>query len=63
MPTDEERNHAEKVFERIKRANLGDYHDLYLKTNNMVLDNMVRDCESRTLCHSTYGLDSGNYFT
>ena len=61
MLTEEEWNHAEKVFERFKCANLGDYHDFYLNTDTLILTCVVE--EFRTLCYNTYGSDRAHYFT
>ena len=59
--TDDQWNHAKIVFDRFNCQNLGDYHDLYLKTDTLILACVVE--EFRSLCHKTYGLDSAHYFT
>ena len=59
--TEEECNQSQKVYERFNCANLGEYHDLYLKTNTLILACVVE--EFRTLGYNTYGLDSAQYFT
>ena len=61
MLTQDEWEHAKKVYERFACANLGDYHDLYLKTDTLILACVVE--EFRSLCYTTYGLDSAHYFT
>ena len=61
MLNEEEWNHAQKVYERFSCSNLGDYHDLYVKTDTLILACVVE--EIRTLCYNTYGLDSAHYFT
>ena len=61
MLTQDEWEHAKKVYERFNCANLGDYHDLYLKTDTLILACVVE--EFRSLCYKTYGLDSAHYFT
>ena len=61
MLTQEEWKHAVKVYEQFNCSNLGDYHDLYLKTDTLILACVVE--EFRTLCYKTYGLDSAHYFT
>ena len=53
--------HAKRVFDCFKCQNLGEYHDLYLKTDVLILACVVE--EFRTLCYQTYGLDSAHYFT
>ena len=59
--TEKEWNHAQKVYARFNCANLGDYHDLYLKTDILMLACVVE--KFRTLCYNTIGLDSAQYFT
>ena len=53
--------HAEKVFATFGCQTLGDYHNLYLKTDTLLLACVVE--EFRNLCYDTYGLDSAYYFT
>ena len=59
--TDDQWNNAKKVFDRFNCQNLGDYHDLYLKTDTLILACVIE--EFRSLCYITYGLDSAHYFT
>ena len=59
--TDEQWIHARNVYDRFNCKNLGDYHDLYLKTDTLILACVVE--EFRSLCYKTYGLDSAHYFT
>ena len=61
MLTQDEWEHAKKVYERFKCANLGGYHNLYLKTDTLSLACAVE--VFRSLCYKTYGLDSAHYFT
>ena len=53
--------HAEKVFAIIGCQTLSDYHNLYLKTDTLLLACVVE--EFRKLCYDTYGFDSAHYFT
>ena len=53
--------HAEKVFATFGCQTLGDYHNLYLKTDTVLLACVVE--EFRKLCYDTYSLDSAQYFT
>ena len=48
-------NHAFKIFAEMKRASLGEYHDVYLATD--VFEAF------REVCYETYGLDCACYFT
>ena len=61
MLTQEEWVHADNVFQTFGCLNLGDYHDLYLKTDTLMLACVFE--EFRSLCYKTYGLDSAHYFT
>ena len=61
MVTQEEWKHADNVFQTFGCLNLGDYHDLYLKTDTLILACVFE--EFRSLCYKTYALDSAHYFT
>ena len=61
MVTQEEWKHAENVFRTFGCQNLGEYHDLYLKMDTLILACVFE--EFRSLCYKTYGLDSAHYFT
>ena len=61
MVTQEEWKHADNVFQTFGCLNLGGYHDLYLKTDTLILACVFE--EFRSLCYKTYGLDSAHYFT
>ena len=54
-------NHAKRVFAEFRCKNLGDYHDLYLKTDTLLLACVFE--AFRDLCLQTYGLDPAFYFT
>ena len=53
--------HAKKVWDEFDLRNLGDYHDLYLKTDLILLVNVFE--EFRNMCIKHYGLDSANFYT
>ena len=55
--TEDEYAHAQKVRETFECKTLGDYHDLYVKTDVDVFENF------RKLCLEQYGLDLAHYFT
>ena len=61
MATQEDWKHADNVFQTLGCLNLGDYLDLYLKTDTLILACVFE--EFRSLCYKTYGLDSAHYFT
>ena len=53
--------HAKKVWEKFEIRDLGDYHDLYLSTDVMLLADVFENF--RDTCLSIYGLDPFLYFT
>ena len=59
--SEEEFQHAEKVFSTFNCKDLGDYHDLYLTCDTLQLACVFE--EFRRMTFSTYGLDSAHYFT
>ena len=48
-------DHAQKVWDVFNCANLGDYHDLYLKTDTLLLADVFQ--QFRTKCFEVYKLD------
>ncbi|KAL9962348.1 hypothetical protein ACROYT_G031442 [Oculina patagonica] len=59
--TDKEYAHAQKVWETFGCQNLGDYHDLYVKTDVTLLADVFENF--RKLCLEKYNLDPANYYT
>ena len=53
--------HAQIVWEKFDMRTLGDYSDLYMKTDIMLLTCIFESF--RETCHKTYGLDPGHYYT
>ena len=56
--TNEDYEHATKVWKKFNIQNLGKYHDLYLRTDVILLAN-----EFRTTCIKHYGLDPVSFYT
>ena len=56
-----EYNYALKVFTELKCGSLGDYHDLYLTTDKLLLASVFD--AFREVCYQTYGLGCACYFT
>ena len=53
--TDEDYAHAKQVWATTGCRNLGDYHDLYVETDTLLLADV---CENfRKVCQEKYGLD------
>ena len=59
--TDDEYEHAKKVWETFGCKTLGDYHDLYVKTDVTLLADVFENF--RNICMEQYGLDPAHYFT
>ena len=59
--TDEEYAHAQAVWETFECKTLGDYHDLYVKTDVALLADVFENF--RNLCQEQYGLDPAHYYT
>ena len=59
--TDEEYAHAKRVWEAFECKTLGDYHDLYVKTDVALLAYVFENF--RNLCQEQYGLDPAHYYT
>ena len=53
--------HAQKVWKECKLKNMGDYHDLYLKTDVLLLSDVMENF--RKLCEKNYELDPAHFFT
>ena len=54
MLTHEEWKHAENVFQTIGCLNLGDYHDLYLKTDTLILACVFEELEASVTRHTAW---------
>ena len=59
--TDEEYAHAQAVWEAFGCKTLGDYQDLYVKTDFALLWDVFENF--RNLCQEQYGLDPAHYLT
>ena len=59
--TDEEYAHAQRIWEAFECKTLGDYHDLYVKTDVALLADVFENF--RNLCQEQYGLDPAHYYT
>ena len=56
-----EYQHARNVWDKFNLKNMGDYHDLYLKTDVILLTNAFE--LFRSVCLSNYGLDPAHFYT
>ena len=58
---DAEYEHARNVWREFKIRNMGEYHDLYLKTDTILLANVFESF--RSICMENYGLDPAHFYT
>ena len=58
---DADYEHARKVWREFGISNMREYHDLYLKTNVILLANVFE--AFRNVCLSNYGLDPAHFYT
>ena len=59
--TEKEYEHAQDIWEKLGLRNLGEYHDLYLKTDVLLLADVFE--EFRNICLENYNLDPAWYYT
>ena len=58
---DTDYRHANKVFKEFKPKNLGEYHDLYVKCDTLLLAYVFENF--RNMCIKIYELDPANFLT
>ena len=58
---EEDYEHAHKVWKEFGLKDLGEYYDLYLKTDVILLANVFE--EFRKVCLKNYGLDPAHFYT
>ena len=59
--TEDDYAHAQKVWAEFELQSLGEYHDLYLKTDVLILADVFE--KFRTVCMKHYSLDACHYFS
>lgn len=59
--TDEEYGHAQNVWQMFNIKTLGEYSDLYMKTDVLLLADIFENF--RSTCYATYSLDPAHYYT
>ncbi|KAK3715794.1 hypothetical protein QZH41_001222 [Actinostola sp. cb2023] len=59
--SEEDYNHAQKVWDVFECKDLGDYHDVYLKSDVLLLADVFQNF--RAMCLKEYKLDPAHYYT
>ena len=59
--TDEDYVHVQKVWEVFKIKNLGEYHDLYVQSDTLLLADVFENFRDR--CINTYKLDPAHFLS
>ena len=59
--SEKDSQHACKVWNEFGLKNMGDYHDMYLKTDVILLANVFESF--RKVCLDSYGLDPAHFYT
>ena len=59
--TDEDYIHAQKVFKEFKLTNLGEYHDLYVQSNTLLLADVFENFRNK--CIKIYELDPAHFLS
>ena len=59
--TDADHRHAKRVFKEFNNKNLGDYQDLYVKIDTLLLADVFEN--SRSKCIETYELDPTHFLS
>ena len=59
--SDEDYAHAQLVWKTFQMKTMGEYHDLYLKTDVLLLESVFENF--RTICLEHYGLDPAHFYT
>jgi hypothetical protein len=59
--SDADYERAQKVWKKFNLKNLGEYHDLYLKSDVLLLTDIFENF--RTMCLEYYNLDPAHYYT
>ena len=58
---DKDNAHAQKMFEELKVKNLGDYHDLYVQSDTLLLADVFKNF--RNNCIKIYKLGSAHFLS
>ena len=59
--TDTDHRHAKRVFKSLNNRNLGDYHDLYVQSDPLLLADVFENF--RNMCFKVYELDPAHFLS
>ena len=59
--TDVDHRHAKRVFKSLNNKNLGDYHDLYVQSDTLLLADVLENF--RSMCIKVYELNPANFLS
>ena len=59
--TNKDYTHAQKVFKELKLKNLGDYHDLYVQSNTLLLADVFENFRNK--CIEIHELDPAHFLS
>ena len=59
--TDVDHRHAKRVFKNLSNNNLGDYHDLYVQSDTLLLADLFENF--RNMCIKVYELDPAHFLS
>ena len=59
--TDADHRHAKKVFKEFNNKNVGDYHDLYVQSDTLLLDDVFENFRNK--CTEIYELDPAHFLS
>ena len=59
--TDKDYTHAQKVFKELKLKKLGDYHDLYIQSDTLLLADVFENFRNK--CIEIYELDPAYFLS
>ena len=59
--TDVDHRHAKRVFKNLSNNNLGDYHDLYVQIDTLLLADLFENF--RNMCIKVYELDPAHFLS
>ena len=59
--TDVDYRHAKRVFKNLSNKNLGDYHDLYVQSDTILLADVFENI--RNMCIKVYELDPAHFLS